>query len=141
VRPGPDARLVSRPATRGWIFNNAVLLIGLLFVAEADAFGLALGGAMVALGLISLLLMARRRVWVDGDVLYSRALSRYGPPVRLDRLTEAALRGRFLWLTDADGAHVRLEARDTDLSALYRELAERLPSDLADERLRRLLDA
>ena len=131
---------MSRPGTRGWIFNNVLLLVGLVFVAEGDAFGYVLGAAMFALGAAGLLLLARRRAWVDGDVLYSRGLARYGPPLRLDRITESTLRGRFLRLSDADGASVRLEARDTDLSALYRELAERLPADHPDERLRVQLD-
>jgi len=106
------------------------------------------GACFVALGLFGFASLARGRVWVEGSTLYSRTLRGYGPPIQLERLTVASLSafgrnsGRRLYLCDADGSSVSLDATNFRLVRLYAALAGfiRSGSPVANERLQYRMD-
>ena len=106
------------------------------------------GACFVALGLFGFASLARGRVWVEGSTLYSRTLRGYGPPIQLERLTVASLSafgrnsGRRLYLCDADGSSVSLDATNLRLVRLYAALAGfiRSGSPVANERLQYRMD-
>ena len=135
MRPGPQAQVVGRPrvvAVAGWC---TLLAIGLFAIAIHDTGPVIVGCCFGAVGLLGLVAALRTRVWVDGDLLHSRTLRGYAPPIRLDRLTRADLSafgrndGRQLHLADADGTCVTLDATNARLARLYAVLAERIRHD------------
>jgi hypothetical protein len=140
-RPGPGARVVSRPrlvAVVGWV---AIVAIGVGMLQRGladDDVAFAVFGAswtlLLGAGLLSILWI---RVTVDGDLLHVRGPFGWRGPVDLSRLAVARYGyehngGRSVHLIDADGHAVRLDAVNHRLVPLYRELAARVgPWDAA----------
>jgi hypothetical protein len=128
-RPGPDARVVGRPRVTSALMFVFIAAIGAGVAADGRTGAVVFGGFMLVVAVFCLLATLRTRVWVDGSVLYVRNVRGYAEPIRLDRLTVAALsdwgmnRGRQLFLRDADGAELRLDATNLRLRRLYAALA------------------
>jgi len=107
-------------------------LIGGVCVALGGVGVAIFGGFMVLLCVLGFARMLRVRVWVDGNVLYSRGIRNWGTPIRLDRLRSARLTafgrnsGRQLYLTDLDHNHLNLDVTNTSVRRLYPILADHL---------------
>ncbi len=146
-RPGPGARVVSRPSLLALIIWPYMALIGVACVA-LGGIGVGIFGALLLLlCVLGFARMLRVRVWVDGSVLYSRGVRHWGTPIRLDRLRSARLSafgrnsGRQLHLTDSDGSSLELEVTNTSVRRLWPILAEHLrwKPDVANDILRKRL--
>jgi hypothetical protein len=146
-RPGPGARVVSRPSLLALIIWPYITLIAVALLIP-DSIGLRiLGALMLVLCLFALLRLALARVWVDGDLLYTRGIANFGPPINLARLTRAELSsfgrnsGRTLFLADADGQYLTLEVTNTSVRRLWPVLAQHIHWDtpVANETLRKRL--
>ena len=140
--------MVGRPrvlAIVGWCMLLAIGITGLVNWTGATV---VVGVLFAALGAFGLTATLRQRVWVAGNVLYSRRLLGFQPAVRLDRLTDARLThfsadsGRQLHLTDADGARAELDATNMRIARLYPVLAEHIRHDnpTANDLLQRRMD-
>jgi hypothetical protein len=146
-RPGPGARVVSRPSLLAVIIWPYITLIAVALVVFAGTAGKVFGGLLLLLCVFAVARLIAARTWVEGAVLYSRGVARAGEPIRLDRLTSAHLtpfgrnQGRALLLTDADGHHVRLDATNHSLRRLWPILAEHVRWDtgVANDILRKRL--
>jgi hypothetical protein len=131
ARPGPGARVVSRPSLFGLIVWSFLALMGFAAIAAGEP----VGAVLAILGVLGFVYLARARVFVDGDVLYHRSLFKWGQPVRLDRLRRAYLSafgpnsGRSLELGDRDGRSVRLDATNLSYTRLWPVLAEHIHWD------------
>jgi hypothetical protein len=137
MAPSPNARVVSRPSLLALIIWPYLALIGVACALLGSTGARIFGAVLLVLTALAVARMLRARVWVDGAVLYSRGVVRYGPPIHLDRLQRAELtpfmpnQGRALFLTDGDGAHVKLEVTNTSLKRLWPVLAEHIRWDTA----------
>jgi len=122
-------------------------LIGVALVALGGVGAAIFGALLLLLCALGFARMFRVRVWVDGDVLYSRGIRNWGTPIRLDRLRSAQLTafgrnsGRQLYLTDLDHNHLNLDVTNTSVRRLYPILAEHVRWDtaIANDRLRKRL--
>ena len=146
-RPGPGARVVSRPSLLALIIWPWITVVGVGLVI-ADSIGARIfGGLMLALCVYAFLRLIRARVWVDGDVLYSRGVVNFGPPIHLARLARADLSpfgrnsGRTLTLADRDGGELELEVTNISVRRLWPILAEyvRWDTPVANDILRKRL--
>ena len=133
--PPQDARVVSRPSLLALIIWPYITLIGVALLIP-DSVGTRIFGAfMLLVCALGFARMVRARVWVAGDVLYSRGVAGYSPPIHLDRLTSAHLtsfapnQGRSLILTDRDGTTLKLEVTNTSLRRLWPILAQHIRWD------------
>jgi hypothetical protein len=135
-RPGPAAYVVGRPRIASVVGASVMLAVGvqgLAAFADGRSDESLVGIFFTLFASLSLFLLLTTRVWVEGQVLRYRKFWRYGPPVRLDRLTEASLSdfaqysGQQLRLSDADGATVLLDVINTRLVPLYAVLAKHIP--------------
>jgi hypothetical protein len=127
--------VVGRPralAILGWC---TLLAIGVIGLADWTGATVVVGALFALLGAFGLTATLRQRVWVAGDLLYSRRLLGFQPAIRLDRLTDAHLthfspdKGRQLQLTDADGARAELDATNMRIARLYPVLAQHIRHD------------
>jgi hypothetical protein len=127
--------VVGRPralAILGWC---TLLAIGVTGLAGRTGATVVVGVLFALLGAFGLTATLRQRVWVAGNLLYSRRLLGFQPAVRLDRLTDARLthfsadKGRQLRLTDADGARAELDATNMRIARLYPVLAQHIRHD------------
>jgi hypothetical protein len=138
---------VSRPSLLALVLWPWITLIGVSLVVLGGTFGACFGGFMLIVCVLGIARLFRARVWVAGDVLYSRGVAHYGPPIRLDRLTSAELtsfvpnQGRRLFLTDRDGGRLMLEVTNTSLRRLWPVLAQHIRWDtgVANDILRKRL--
>jgi hypothetical protein len=121
--------VVGRPRVISVLGFAAIGAIGAGVAADGRTGAVLFGAFMLVVAVFCLIATLRTRVWVDGNVLYVRTLRGYADPVRLDRLTVAALsdwgpnQGRRLFLRDAAGSEVRLDATNIRLKRLYAALA------------------
>jgi len=112
-----------------------MLAVGVIGIAAQETGAVVVGCFFGVVGLLGLVAALRTRVWIDGDVLHSRTIRGYGEPIRLDRLTYAWLSpfgrnsGRQLYLTDATGSTVTLDATNARLARLYAVLAGYIDHD------------
>ena len=127
-RPSRNARVVGRPRVTSTIVFLFVSAIGAAVAADGRVGAILFGGFMLVVGVFCIVATWRTRVWVDGAVLYMRTVRGYADPIHLDRLTSAVLsdwganRGRQLFLRDADGAELRLDATNVRLKRLWEAL-------------------
>ena len=121
-------------ALLGWC---VLLAIGVFGIADWAGSSVVVGVLFALLGAFGLLATLRQRVWVHGNVLYSRRFLGYQPAIRLDRMTDAYLthfgadNGRQLRFTDADGARIELDVTNMQVARLYPVLAEHIRYDSA----------
>jgi len=129
--------VVGRPrivALLGWCVMLAIGAFGIADWAGSAAVVGMLFALLAAFGLVATL---RQRVWVHGNMLYSRRFLGYQPAIRLDRLTDAYLthfgpnNGRQLRFTDADGTSIELDVTNMQVKRLYPVLAEHIRYDSA----------
>jgi hypothetical protein len=129
-------RLGGGLAAYGGLLGWCVLLaIGVVGIADWVGSSVVVGVLFALLGAFGLLATLRRRVWVHGNVLYSRRFLDYQPAIRLDRLTDAYLthfgpdNGRQLRFADADGTRIELDVTNMQVARLYPVLAEHIRHD------------
>jgi hypothetical protein len=117
--------VVGRPRVISVLGFAAIGAIGAGVAADGRTGAVLFGAFMLVVAVFCLIATLRTRVWVDGNVLYVRTVRGYADPLQLDRLTVAALsdwgpnQGRRLFLRDAAGSEVRLDATNIRLKRLY----------------------
>jgi hypothetical protein len=143
--PSPAAKVVSRPSLLGLVIWPWITVVGAGLLIPDSVVARVFGVFLLALCAYAFARMVRARVWVDGAVLRSRGVVKYGTPIRLDRLRRAELtpfipnQGRHLFLSDRDGNQLKLEVTNTSLRRLWPVLAQhvRWDTDVANDVLRK----